>query len=193
MQDWSDANAVRKKIVMIGLSDYRVFSRNVSATYDHPIWNTALCRSIAVFSPFSSVSFSVAYDESHPVYILRENETRFRRAWWWIARCPMITDDDNDNGAILRCWGAGCFRCCSCCPSPSSRSSIFSSSCFSGFLRSDTLIGTVTVKLQPLETQCEIHDSFPVGYLNFKRRWFLLFLNTFMKISNRTNLIVYRL
>lgn len=31
-----------------------------------------------------------------------------------------------------------------------------------GFLRSDTLIGTVTVKLQPLETQCEIHDSFPL-------------------------------
>ncbi|KAF4526724.1 hypothetical protein B566_EDAN015756 [Ephemera danica] len=31
-----------------------------------------------------------------------------------------------------------------------------------GFLRSDTLIGTVTVKLQPLETKCEIHDSFPV-------------------------------
>ncbi|XP_065164524.1 coiled-coil and C2 domain-containing protein 1-like isoform X2 [Atheta coriaria] len=29
-----------------------------------------------------------------------------------------------------------------------------------GFLRSDTLLGTVTVKLQPLETQCEIHDSF---------------------------------
>ncbi|XP_055621547.1 coiled-coil and C2 domain-containing protein 1-like isoform X2 [Toxorhynchites rutilus septentrionalis] len=31
-----------------------------------------------------------------------------------------------------------------------------------GFLRSDTLIGTVTVKLLPLETQCEIHDSFPL-------------------------------
>lgn len=32
--------------------------------------------------------------------------------------------------------------------------------CFSGFFRSDTLIGTVNVKLQPLETQCELHDSF---------------------------------
>lgn len=29
-----------------------------------------------------------------------------------------------------------------------------------GFFRSDTLLGTVTVKLLPLETQCEIHDSF---------------------------------
>ncbi|KAG5864749.1 hypothetical protein JTB14_022624 [Gonioctena quinquepunctata] len=29
-----------------------------------------------------------------------------------------------------------------------------------GFFRSDSLIGTVNVKLQPLETQCEIHDSF---------------------------------
>lgn len=29
-----------------------------------------------------------------------------------------------------------------------------------GFLRSDILIGTVTVKLQPLETKCEIHDTF---------------------------------
>ncbi|XP_034936610.1 coiled-coil and C2 domain-containing protein 1-like isoform X2 [Chelonus insularis] len=31
-----------------------------------------------------------------------------------------------------------------------------------GFLRSDTLLGTVTVKLQPLETQCVLHDSFPL-------------------------------
>ena len=36
-------------------------------------------------------------------------------------------------------------------------------SCFSGFLRSDILIGTVTIKLLPLETQVEIHDSFPVS------------------------------
>ncbi|XP_043513359.1 coiled-coil and C2 domain-containing protein 1-like isoform X5 [Frieseomelitta varia] len=31
-----------------------------------------------------------------------------------------------------------------------------------GFFRSDSLLGTVTVKLQPLETQCELHDSFPL-------------------------------
>lgn len=37
--------------------------------------------------------------------------------------------------------------------------------CYSGFLRSDVLIGTVTVKLVPLETVCEVHDSFDVsGY-----------------------------
>uniref|UniRef100_W8C0K5 Coiled-coil and C2 domain-containing protein 1-like n=1 Tax=Ceratitis capitata TaxID=7213 RepID=W8C0K5_CERCA len=29
-----------------------------------------------------------------------------------------------------------------------------------GFLRSDTLIGTVNVKLQPLETKCDVHDTF---------------------------------
>lgn len=29
-----------------------------------------------------------------------------------------------------------------------------------GFLRSDTKVGTANVKLAPLETQCEIHDSF---------------------------------
>jgi len=29
-----------------------------------------------------------------------------------------------------------------------------------GFLRSDILLGTATVKLSPLETRCEIHDSF---------------------------------
>ncbi|XP_017151416.1 coiled-coil and C2 domain-containing protein 1-like isoform X2 [Drosophila miranda] len=29
-----------------------------------------------------------------------------------------------------------------------------------GFLRSDTLIGTVNVKLQPLETKCDIHDTY---------------------------------
>lgn len=41
--------------------------------------------------------------------------------------------------------------------------------CYSGFLRSDTLIGTVTVKLQPLETVCELHDSFDVSIAN--KRW----------------------
>ncbi|KAK5646198.1 hypothetical protein RI129_004662 [Pyrocoelia pectoralis] len=29
-----------------------------------------------------------------------------------------------------------------------------------GFFRGDTLLGTVAVKLQPLETQCELHESF---------------------------------
>ncbi|XP_064548608.1 coiled-coil and C2 domain-containing protein 1-like isoform X1 [Drosophila montana] len=32
--------------------------------------------------------------------------------------------------------------------------------CFRGFLRSDTLIGTVNVKLQQLETKCDIHDTY---------------------------------
>ncbi|KAJ8920967.1 hypothetical protein NQ315_015761 [Exocentrus adspersus] len=32
--------------------------------------------------------------------------------------------------------------------------------CYSGLFRSDSLIGTVNLKLQPLETQCELHDSF---------------------------------
>ncbi|XP_059484969.1 coiled-coil and C2 domain-containing protein 1-like isoform X2 [Neocloeon triangulifer] len=31
-----------------------------------------------------------------------------------------------------------------------------------GFLRSDTLIGTVNVKLLPLETKCTIHETFPL-------------------------------
>ena len=29
-----------------------------------------------------------------------------------------------------------------------------------GFLRSDTLLGTATMKLAPLETNCTIHDSY---------------------------------
>ncbi|XP_058118831.1 coiled-coil and C2 domain-containing protein 1-like isoform X2 [Anopheles coustani] len=49
--------------------------------------------------------------------------------------------------------------CCCCCHGAST--GLFSS-CFSGFLRSDVLIGTVSIKLQPLETQIEIHDSFPL-------------------------------
>ncbi|XP_034101581.2 coiled-coil and C2 domain-containing protein 1-like isoform X1 [Drosophila albomicans] len=32
--------------------------------------------------------------------------------------------------------------------------------CFRGFLRSDTLIGSVNVKLAPLETKCDIHDTY---------------------------------
>lgn len=31
-----------------------------------------------------------------------------------------------------------------------------------GFLRSDTLLGTAAVKLQPLETHCTLHDGFPL-------------------------------
>ncbi|XP_019867300.2 coiled-coil and C2 domain-containing protein 1-like isoform X2 [Aethina tumida] len=34
--------------------------------------------------------------------------------------------------------------------------------CFSGWFKSDSLMGTVNLKLQPLETQCEIHDSFDI-------------------------------
>ncbi|XP_053680634.1 coiled-coil and C2 domain-containing protein 1-like [Anopheles nili] len=57
----------------------------------------------------------------------------------------------------LKCevYSKGC-RCCA------HRASNGLFSCFSGFLRSDVLIGTATIKLQPLETQIEIHDSFPL-------------------------------
>ncbi|KAL2749610.1 coiled-coil and C2 domain-containing protein 1-like isoform X1 [Vespula maculifrons] len=33
---------------------------------------------------------------------------------------------------------------------------------YRGFFRSDSLLGTVTVKLQSLEMQCILHDSFPL-------------------------------
>lgn len=39
-------------------------------------------------------------------------------------------------------------------------------SCFSGFFRSDSLIGTVNAKLTPLETQCTVHDAFDVSNEN---------------------------
>lgn len=45
--------------------------------------------------------------------------------------------------------------------------------CFRGFLRSDTLIGTVNVKLQPLETKCDIHDTFDVSY--YKKIYFKIY------------------
>ncbi|KAK9298155.1 hypothetical protein QLX08_008390 [Tetragonisca angustula] len=53
----------------------------------------------------------------------------------------------------LKCqvWAKGCsLNSILCCTNPR------------GFFRSDSLLGTVTVKLQPLETQCELHDSFPL-------------------------------
>ena len=31
-----------------------------------------------------------------------------------------------------------------------------------GFLRSDVCVGSVQVKLQPLEAQCELHDTYPL-------------------------------
>lgn len=46
--------------------------------------------------------------------------------------------------------------------------------CFSGFFRSDTLLGTVSVKLQPLETQCELHESFDVSIDTIINMWWLL-------------------
>lgn len=59
---------------------------------------------------------------------------------------------------------------CSCCsvsrhvlPSWCNTNLLCCFSGFFGFLRPDTLIGTANVKLQPLETTCEIHDSFDVS------------------------------
>ncbi|XP_076377000.1 lethal (2) giant discs 1 isoform X2 [Megalopta genalis] len=53
----------------------------------------------------------------------------------------------------LKCqvWTKGCsLNPLLCCTNPS------------GFFRSDSLLGTATVKLQPLESQCVLHDSFPL-------------------------------
>ncbi|XP_076646996.1 lethal (2) giant discs 1 isoform X2 [Halictus rubicundus] len=53
----------------------------------------------------------------------------------------------------LKCqvWSKGCsLNPLLCCTHPS------------GFFRSDSLLGTVTVKLQPLESKCVLHDSFPL-------------------------------
>ncbi|CAG9854810.1 unnamed protein product [Phyllotreta striolata] len=52
---------------------------------------------------------------------------------------------------------------CSCCDTGGSCQcwdSFVEGFCCLGFFRSDSLIGTVNVKLQPLETACEIHESF---------------------------------
>ncbi|XP_011636314.1 coiled-coil and C2 domain-containing protein 1-like [Pogonomyrmex barbatus] len=53
----------------------------------------------------------------------------------------------------LKCevWAKGCsLNPILCCTHPR------------GFFRSDSLLGTVMIKLQPLESQCILHDSFPL-------------------------------
>ncbi|XP_043277159.1 coiled-coil and C2 domain-containing protein 1-like isoform X2 [Venturia canescens] len=53
----------------------------------------------------------------------------------------------------LKCqvWSKGCsLNPILCCTHPR------------GFFRSDSLVGTVSIKLAPLETQCILHDSFPL-------------------------------
>ena len=37
--------------------------------------------------------------------------------------------------------------------------------CFRGFFKGDKVLGTVTVKLQPLESVCVLHDSYNVSFL----------------------------
>ena len=37
--------------------------------------------------------------------------------------------------------------------------------CFRGFFKGDKMLGTVTVKLQPLENVCVLHDSYNVSFL----------------------------
>ncbi|XP_063245224.1 coiled-coil and C2 domain-containing protein 1-like isoform X2 [Bacillus rossius redtenbacheri] len=65
------------------------------------------------------------------------------------------------HGIKLEVWSKGSWRhcmynaMCCCCVENNSKPETTS-----GFLRYDTLIGTATVKLQPLETKCIIHDSF---------------------------------
>lgn len=60
--------------------------------------------------------------------------------------------------------------------------------CFRGFLRSDILIGTVTVKLQPLETKCDIHDTFDVSFPNKKKK-----ISNLFKLNFIGNCITYSL
>ncbi|XP_063982910.1 coiled-coil and C2 domain-containing protein 1-like isoform X3 [Diachasmimorpha longicaudata] len=55
------------------------------------------------------------------------------------------------HGLKCQVWSKGCsMNPLLCCTHPR------------GFFRSDNLLGTVTVKLQPLESQCTLHDSFPL-------------------------------
>ncbi|XP_034237367.1 coiled-coil and C2 domain-containing protein 1-like isoform X2 [Thrips palmi] len=56
------------------------------------------------------------------------------------------------HGIKCEVWSRGAFLISLCCGAPNSEPS--------GFFRSDTLIGTATIKLQPLESKCIIHDSF---------------------------------
>ncbi|XP_058832643.1 coiled-coil and C2 domain-containing protein 1-like isoform X2 [Topomyia yanbarensis] len=107
--------------------------------------------------PFK-IKTALVRDTDNPEYNHRQSIEiqRSQRACQRIFKRQAVKFEVFSKGC---CWGAGC--CFRSCASRSSR--FFScSSCFRGFLRSDTLIGTVTVKLQPLETQCEIHDSFPL-------------------------------
>lgn len=36
---------------------------------------------------------------------------------------------------------------------------------FRGFLKSDKLLGTVTVKLHGLDSECTVHDSYDVSHI----------------------------
>lgn len=115
----------------------------------------------------NEVEVTVARGINYGVANPREVDTYVRMEWPWPqddpfkAKTGLIKDTDNpeyDHRQIIeidrksracqRIFKRQALKC-----------EVFSKG---GFLRSDTLIGTVTVKLQPLETQCEIHDSFPV-------------------------------
>ncbi|XP_037810895.1 coiled-coil and C2 domain-containing protein 1-like isoform X1 [Lucilia sericata] len=80
------------------------------------------------------------YDQHFKVDIMRGNR-QFQRIF-------------KRHGVKFEVYSRGCsLYCCGL-------SRILPICCFRGFLRSDTLIGTVNVKLQPLETKCDIHDTF---------------------------------
>ena len=51
---------------------------------------------------------------------------------------------------------------------------------FRGFLKSDKLLGTVNVKLLPLETQCTVHDSYDVSFFVYHKN-----LNNFDILETR--------
>ncbi|XP_020807012.1 coiled-coil and C2 domain-containing protein 1-like isoform X1 [Drosophila serrata] len=85
-------------------------------------------------------SNSPDYDERFKVDIQRTNR-QFQRIF-------------KRHGVKLEIYSRGCsIDCCGL-------SRKLPLCCFRGFLRSDTLIGTVNVKLQPLETKCDIHDTY---------------------------------
>uniref|UniRef100_A0A1A9WBI9 C2 domain-containing protein n=1 Tax=Glossina brevipalpis TaxID=37001 RepID=A0A1A9WBI9_9MUSC len=83
---------------------------------------------------------SPEYDQRFTVDIVRGNR-QFQRIF-------------KRHGVKFEVFSRGCaINCCGL-------NRILPICCFRGFLRSDNLIGTATVKLQPLETKCDIHDTF---------------------------------
>ncbi|KAH8377391.1 hypothetical protein KR093_005224 [Drosophila rubida] len=139
----TDLTDMELEIMVVRGLNYNVANPKDVDTYvriEYPLLNASIPSLALAKTNVIKDSDSPEYDERFKVDIQRGNR-QFNR----IIKRHGVKFEIYSRGCSIDCCGLS--RKLPVC-------------CFRGFLRSDTLIGTVNVKLAPLETKCDIHDTY---------------------------------